>query len=522
LNRPASHPSPPQLPTGGKLYWLGLLGSFLIAFLFYHQPHDFPWFYHVDEAYKAQQVADRERGFTHPLLLLNLTQLVHNVWRGGDDIQIAAEAGRLVSAVSGAGCVAVAFAIGWLLAGAFGAYFAAIAVLLTPQLYLLSHFTKEDSVLALSWLTVGAMLYLLHRQRTQLDLIATGMACGLAVSSKYAGILLLPAAMATALGGRWPKNLPWPRRLLTLLFFAAGTFVLANAPMLLEFSRSNDRILDELRHLSGGHSGIATAASPAYYGGVFYKFNGFWWTPATIVGLAFLITFRHTRLPTLAFVGSGLIYLFFLLISRKQAETYYLPLNLLIHLYGAIGAAWAIQFCLQKRASRWLGGTAAALLLLPPLASDIRRTSQQWHWFQNDSLAAFREYVATSLPPDARIVQDQRAHLPNPDDPRRRPWVPEEGRWPEIIDSRYAGDVGSLEELRARGVTHVAVSWTDYYRFVVPNAQPTAEAREEFEGLRTFYETLRNEGKLLWEAPLTGNMYLWPGVELYDIRRGEE
>jgi len=518
LNRPAFQPWSSQIPTGGKLYWLGLLGSFLIAFLFYHQPHDFPWFYHVDEAYKAQQIADGERGFTHPLLLLNLTQLVHNVWRGGDDIQIAAEAGRLVSAGCGAGCVAVAFAIGWLLAGACGGYFAGIATLLTPQLYLLSHFTKEDSVLALSWLTVAALLYLLHRQRTQLDLIATGMACGLAVSAKYAGILLLPAAMLTALGGRWPRNLPWPRRLLTLLFFAAGTFLLANAPMLLEFSRSSERIVDELRHLAGGHSGIATYASPAYYGGVFYAANGFWWTPAAAIGLAFLFSQRITRLPTIALTSSGLIYLLFLLLSRKQAEPYYLPLNLLIHLYAAIGAGWVILFCAQK-APRWAGPVAAVLLLLIPIAADTRLTLQHWYWFQNDSLAGLREYVATSLPADARIVQDRRAHLPNPEDPRRQPWVPTEGHWPEIIDSRYAGDTGSLQELRERGITHVAVSWTDYYRFVLPDAEPTEDAREEFERLRSFYLTLREEGELLWEAPLTGNLYLWPGVELYDIRQ---
>lgn len=521
LNPLHTFPRPHGPTEAGRAYWLGLLGFFLVSFLLNYHPHDFPFFYHVDEAYKAQQVAERQRGFTHPLLLLNLTQMVHDVWGGGDSRQIAAEAGRLVSATAGAGSVTIAFAIGWLLAGALGGYLSGLALLFCPQLYLLSHFTKEDSVLTLGWLTVMAMLYLLHRQHGKIDLIATGMACGLLISSKYIGILLLPAALLVALEGTWPASLTRFRRLAILIFFAAGTFVVANAPLLLQASTSLDRLTDEFRHLAQGHGGISPYESPSYYGEAFYAQNGFWWIPAAALGWIITIRQKAFRFPTLVILGAGLVYLFLLLISHKQAETYYLPLNAMVHTYAGIGIALTARALLKNRHRSWMALPVACLLAVPPLAADARLLSEHWRLFATDSLAALREYVAVALPAEAKILQDRRVQLPTPDGDRKA-WVPEGRPWPEIVQARYAGEWGTLEELRAEGFTHVAVAWADYYRFVLEGAKPAEALREEYEALRQFYLTLPEEAQLVWESAPADNMYFWPGLQLFDIRPAKD
>ena len=84
---------------------------------------------------------------------------------------------------------------------------------------------------------------------------------------------------------------------------------------------------------------------------------------------------------------------------------------------------------------------------------------------QKDDRAELLRAVA-ALPPTAIIVQDQAAGLPEPE----RLWY-HKGLTPlpqKVIGAKQACDLGSLAELRARGVTHLALNAKTYGRYFRP------------------------------------------------------
>ena len=69
----------------------------------------------------------------------------------------------------------------------------------------------------------------------------------------------------------------------------------------------------------------------------------------------------------------------------------------------------------------------------------------------------------------------------------------------EVVSSLLA-DVGSIDELRTRGIRYVAVSKTDYGRFFRQTHKPTKSGLADYERRKKFYERLFREGELLWEC----------------------
>ena len=137
-----------------------------------------------------------------------------------------------------------------------------------------------------------------------------------------------------------------------------------------------------------------------------------------------------------------------------------------------------------------------------------------------DDRDALKSWIAKSLPPTAVIAQDDRINLPTSD------------RWEyegvpllkqRILREEFVADLGTVPELRALGVTHVAVATPTFLRFEYLRPLPGAAA--QFEMRKRFYQSLgavRPTATLpgvvkVWDVPPGMNNYLQPGMSVYDV-----
>ena len=124
-------------------------------------------------------------------------------------------------------------------------------------------------------------------------------------------------------------------------------------------------------------------------------------------------------------------------------------------------------------------------------------------------------WIKAELPPTAVIAKDSRIKLPDPDSARdRQRYAPMPQK---ILAERYVADLGTMEELRARGVTHLAVSPTDYGRFLLPGLIPREGERAGFEHRKAFYEELLRSEEPIFRRERGVVLYLHPGIRLYRV-----
>ena len=83
------------------------------------------------------------------------------------------------------------------------------------------------------------------------------------------------------------------------------------------------------------------------------------------------------------------------------------------------------------------------------------------------------------------------------------------------MGGHFAADVGSIDELRARGIRYVAVSQSDYGRFLLRTHKPTKRAQADYDRQKKFYERLFREGELLWECKAGLLPILQPQIRFY-------
>ena len=206
--------------------------------------------------------------------------------------------------------------------------------------------------------------------------------------------------------------------------------------------------------------------------------------------------------------------------SPKSNDRYFLPATAVFTLLAALGAVDAARLLARRMPLRWaLAGCAAVLVAAqtvsapPPL--DWHTLAEYFAAFQHDDNAEFIAWIKAELPPDAVIAKDSRIQLPDPGnakDLRRFAPLPQ-----KILAERYVADLGTMDELRARGVTHLAVSESDYGRFLLTGSIPQKGEAEDFARRKAFYETLLRDGKPIFQRERGTVLYLHPGIRLYRL-----
>ena len=478
---------------------------FIGSFVLFTRHHDFPYSYHPDEGGKVTQIIQGIRNYHHPLLLLSATDIASRVGFVPRTPQAIVETGRGVSAAFAAGTVVALALLAWLRYGALAGWGAGLAVALQAELFETAHYLKEDPVLAfgLALSLLAAQYWWRAPNRRTLRFLA--IACGLAAAGKYIGIIALAFALPPVIWHRAADAALDRRARLKLFAIVFGlTFLAGNLPLFATKLSSPFRsIRNEVQGVAEGPSGphgeylrqLRHDTPPAV---------------AILAGLsaaALLATARRRTPPEWAALLFPVAYVALISCSAKSAPRYLLPVNALLPALAVFGSAEIARLLnWQKPRDRHpLNAWLLFLLLAWTLRAELPPLKTSFDGFRHDDPTALAEWVKANLPSDAIIAEDHRVNL----SPTKGEGFSTAARVPQkVLDAKSAADLGTVDELLAKGVTHVAICREIYDRYEAPSKR----ASKHGEFYRRVFQTT-----LLKEWPRGAISYLQPGLKLYRI-----
>lgn len=441
------------------------LWALLFGFCIFHftRHNEFPYYYHPDEPKKAFFITETRAHFNHPQLLTTSTRLLAWMTGATDCPQMAVERGRTMSAVFASMVVVMLAAAGVRLAGPVAAMVAVPLLLLNPALYEAARYMKEDTaLLAGIAATVLASVLFVEKPGPGRALFL-GLAAGLAVSGKYIGVLILPLVMLLVTSLSTEMIRPWTRSRLFLRALAgmACIFTIINFDAIRQFP---EWLSDFGREMDtfGTTKREGTLEIPHLH---FKKMLGASMPPLLLVlasaqMLAILKAERMERRHWLVPMFFLIAYLGTLCFSIYPYERYTLPAEILLVWLASCGAGSlaGAGFLSRLHKSRPLArhalGTALAILvLIPPMGRYLPQAKHINDCLRNDTRGELYRFIRDHLPKDAVIAQHgsirlpfQSKHLPSRLEPL-----------PQIVLSKIQlAEFGSIADLRAAGVTHVA------------------------------------------------------------------
>lgn len=487
----------------------------LVAGILFHRHADFPYLYHTDEPSKVDQIIRREYNFHHPLLLLRSTEgllqasgasLEKRTLRDGSPItpQAVVEKGRMASAIFAGLAVGAVVLLASQLAGRVAGVAAGILALTHPVLFELSHYMKEDCGLLVGIMsTLAALAYYAKRPSIGRAILA-GLGAGLAVSGKYLGCMVAMGAIVVLALQKTSSVRRWVAVTIAVLAMLAS-FSAINYPAFFNKDRvaksfekeleKVDRRAEErpesirFKHLSK----IGTTLSIPLLIGIGYWFARRW---------------RIRRHEPLIFRALGVIFVvYFLVVSLapKTKDRYLLPVYIMACALGAAGLGeWRRRHRRDRKAfpriAAHLAAVVAVGLHLPGLVEGFRA-------FKCDDRRELADYIRANVPPSGGIAHDVRVMLS-----RTKAAGLEGFDLPNALyepPDRYVADLGSIEQLKAKGITHVAVCEADYHN--------TEKDGEKMRARNRWYADLFEHHRLVWQAKPGEIAYLQPGLRLYEL-----
>lgn len=251
--------------TAEILLWAVLSGSVFLNL----QGNGFPLGYHVDELKKVSFIKHGTQDFMHPLLMLQLSRLAVGFLGEWDD-QAIVEIGRCINGLAGVAIVVCIYGLTYREHGSALALIAAASAAVCPTLVVHAHYLKEDMLLTV-WLLAALLCYLRFVERPGLVRSwLLGISCGMAFSSHYKSILLVPLLSVFFSIDSWKYWRESHARIraftdLSLLIAIAGltavfVFLTVNYPLIDDWQKFLNGVAFELQHARDGHAGVVVNA----------------------------------------------------------------------------------------------------------------------------------------------------------------------------------------------------------------------------------------------------------------------
>ncbi len=512
----APTPVPFRLPRSA---WIMAFVLFVLSLGLNTRHNNFPYSYHPDEAGKTGQIIGGIRNYHHPLLMLSATDIVSRVAFIPREPQPIVETGRWVSAAFAAGTVAVLALLAWLHFGPLAGWGTGIAVMLQVDLFETAHYMKEDPTLLFGLALSLLAAHLWWRTPSRRTLRFLAIACGVAVSGKYLGIIALTFALPLVIWHRAADAILDRRARLKIFAITFGaTFLVCNLPLFATKLSSPFRsIRNEVQGVAGGHRGITRQIPHSEYLETLHE-N----VPiivlvlASLYAVSLIVTTRRRTPPEWATLLFPLGYLAVISCSPKIADRYLLPVSVLIPFLATLTAAeLARSIDSEKlRARHWMSQLVLAGLIAWIALAEWPAFRRSFDGYTHDDPTAVAEWIKANLPANAVIAEDFRVNLSR----TKANGVSKNARVPQkVYDANFAPDLGTLDELLAKGVTHVAICKQSYGRYFKDETKPREGAKTSFDKRQEFYARVLEGGELVKEWPPGTISYLQPGIKLFRV-----
>ncbi|MEO7933170.1 MAG: hypothetical protein ABIT76_08445 [Chthoniobacterales bacterium] len=499
-------------------FWPLLLtcGVFGSVFFSGTQHNDFPYFYHTDEPSKAVQLVSGERNFYHPALMLNSTDAVARVLGVSREKQEMVVVGRTMSAFFAALAVTGFALAAWRVGGVGAGLLAGAFCALSADFFDAAHYMKEDPywISGLSFTFLAALHY--WRKPGAVPAILLGLAAGWSVAGKYIGFIALLVAVLTIVGKMIASRSRHFLPIFLCLLSAAVIFLTINYQILSEPRIMTAGLSKEVGALYNEHHQKNEKFKPSRYLDLLHD---------TVPGVAIALAagllvygfakWKRTPLPELLFLLLPVILGIALTLTPKGSARYFLPIGLMLLTSAATALVMGVK-TLQLRSfpirlTSWILGAAAVCAILIPLGKEYKI---RHHAFATDYRKNLADYIRQNVPANALIASDQRAAIPSADDPRFAGFpnlLPN-----KMLITRYVADLGTLDELLAKGVTYVVVASRDANR-LGNDENFSREDQKKLPARRQFYQDLTKRGTVEWKSKLGDNKYLNVSLILYRI-----
>ena len=455
---------------------------------------DFGGYVHADEPNKVHQITQDKYNFNHPLLMLHSVKLYAKAAGISGDYNSVIIAGRWSSVIFSALAIALLVLVTGRLHGVLSGAAAGILILFTPLFYELAHYFKEDPALIFG-LSLSLLAMQFYGEKPCLVRAAMlGAACGVAVSAKYTGLIILPFAVYAVFAARRKGDL------LTVASFAILIFALINLPMVTSPEIWKSRVDLEVSRLNATNVPNPRKIPHAEYFLVFNKYA----SPflLAMIGVYLVgVWKRQFRLsPTeWSMLLLPTFYLVMLCFISTKTERYVLPASVLFACVAAAG--------LRPLLSLKHGKVAAGLLLAAAMAWQVPRVYSEDSVFSSKRHEEVLAYLETKLPSSAKVLVDNYQTL----EPARRP-TPE-------IRQRTLEPHETLDSLRRDGFTHILITAKRYPMFYPDSRRASGLTPEQDTNMRSLYDGIFQSGRLVRSWEKGKSKQLEPEFRLYELPR---
>jgi hypothetical protein len=347
---------------------------------------DFPLAFHADEPTKVELIESGTQDFHHPLLMLQLVRAAMQVLQPATDQELVV-VGRVVLGVSGAVSALLIFVLArqrlsrpWALGVAF-------AVAVSPTLVVHAHYLDERTLLTTFVLAAAVAFFRLLRVRTAAATLWLGLAIGLALSSHFEAILLLPLFVLAPLMGVPPPARDFFAHLFRAFLVAGGVFLAVNWPLLRDIGLFLEGLQTGAQHAASGHDVVIHGH---HYWFTFHLVNslaaGMTW-PALLVSIGGLAAtawgWKRADLQDRWMLAAALVFYLAVEIAPLKPwpdySGYAMPVVPFLLYLGARGAAQLVAFAPVPAVRASVAGTLMSALILYPLYDSTRLVSGLAH-----------------------------------------------------------------------------------------------------------------------------------------------
>jgi len=506
---------------------LALLGWCVLVFWSCRFEAGFPMNYHWDEMSKSAQVKEGWRNLFHPLFILNTTEAWVDATsdKSVETYTAITQTGRALSALWVALAVWCVAILAWRQGGWVAAFMVAVLSGLSLAALEAGHVFKEHSALLLGIAVALLGMDAYAEKRNNRRALWMGLAVGFALATKYGAVVVLPFWVWMLLlrpddGSNKTRN-----ALLSVAGFVAAFVVVNFHPAWFSGGAHFGQAMQgEVSLLIHGHHG-AGAAIPHRIFWERWKLAVpavCFWTAMIAPWVVAALACRAKEGRAVSLARAGLLFAALantvaISFVAKLSHEYLWPSLFFMSLPIGVLAGCAVRLAGESFGVKYIAPATVAVvagfavLLQGPLAS----WSALMKGFQMDARRDLVRYIEREVPPDALIAQDQFVGLYCEGDLFL---IEVEKQVPNrVIGDYFLADMGTVAELKARGVRYVAINMEQGCHYLeMKLISPTSG--EEFRRRQQFYQDLEREAELVWESKGGEPVQKRPWLRLYRMR----
>ena len=407
-------------------------------------------------------------------------------------------------------------------------------VLTLPLIYLVGRKVFSEPVgLVGAWLFACYPLAVTHAQMVRTDSAATffgslalwlclrvyskpsivnqilaGSAIGLAISSRYFMVMLVPVLLAVdvLVLARGDRHYNWTRRtLLTAMLLglvaSVVAFLLSTPFFVLDLPTALQSLRHEARDTHPGADGLSRPGNFLYYLGTAIP-GALTWPQALLALFGVVAAVKKRNAPQLLLLGFALVFLAAISASALHWQRWIIPILPVLSLFAAgsldlLAGGLSRRFTPQRAAGVYSvilisGALAVSVLPLYELCrSNIRQSNYS-------TLVLAHEWILSNLPSESRIAKEEYS-------------APLTATSFRLVTGRFSLAQGyRLEDYFIDGYQYLVVSSSIYNRFLAASERYSAEA--------SFYRDLFARGHLIRKFEPSGDQRPGPTILIYDIR----